>query len=257
MKIQSSLLFCLFLQLGVTHWSHAQSEGANFDETRVKIQKWVETEQLISQKKADWEEAKSLLEARIELIQSEVTDYEERIKEAEASIAESDEQKAKLVAENEALKSATDTLKTLIIGMEKRVKADILTGLPEILSEKIKPLSQKLPDNPDESELSLSQRFQNVVGTLNEINKFNSTITPATQIREIGGKEAEVKTIFLGLGQAYYVNNEGTLAGVGRPGSNGWDWEPVNQRAPEIMRIFQIMDGELQASFIPLPFQVQ
>jgi predicted RNase H-like nuclease (RuvC/YqgF family) len=229
----------------------------DFDSTRTKIQKWVETEQLISEKKADWQEGKGILEARIELLQSQVDDYKSRIEEAESEIAKSDEQKAELESKNQALKSATETLRTIIVGMEKKVKAEVLPRLPDVLGDKIRPLSQKLPDNPEETELSLSQRFQNVVGTLNEINKFNAAITTSTAIRELNGTEVEVKEIYLGLGQAYYVNNDGTMAGSGIPGAGGWDWQAVNQRAPEIMKIFQIIDGEGVAEFIPLPFEVK
>jgi len=236
-----------------------ENDRVDFDSTRTKIQEWVQTEQLISEKKAEWQEAKGMLEARIELLQSQITDYEGRIEEAETEIAKTDEQKQDLVTQNAELKAATEKLKSIIGGLEKQVKGDVLTNLPEFLTDKIKPLTQKLPDNPEETEMSLSQRFQNLVGTLNEINKFNADISSATAIRDLGGKEVEVKTLYLGLGQAYYVNNDGTEAGVGRPGggSGGWNWEPINQRAPEIMKLFQIMDGEAVAEFVPLPFEVE
>ncbi len=242
----------------VTNLALGQSdELGGFDSTRTKIQKWVETEQLISEKKAEWQEGKGILQARIELLQSELGDYEERIEKAESEIAKSDEQAGKLEAQSQDLKAATDALRTMIVGMEKKLKSEVLASLPQVLGDKIRPLSQKLPENPDETDLSLSQRFQNVVGTLNEINKFNASISTSTAIRELNGKEVEVKEIYLGLGQAYFVNNDGTQAGTGTPGPNGWDWQPVNDRAPEMMKIFQILDGEGLAEYIPLPFEVK
>lgn len=259
MKTKSgTLVIAMVLVVAATHPAQAQSEDpSNFDSTRTKIQEWVRTEQLISEKKAEWQEAKGILEARIELLQSELDDYQSRIETAQAEIAKSDEQKAKLEAQRADLKAATDTLRTLIVGMEKKLKAEVLPRLPEVLADKIRPLSQKLPDNPDETELSLSQRFQNVVGTLNEINKFNAAISTSTAIRELNGKEIEVKEIYLGLGQAYYVNNDGTMAGSGTPGLEGWDWKAMNERAPEMMKIFQVLEGEGLAEYVPLPFEVK
>ena len=75
---------------------------------------------------------------------------------------------------------------------KQRVKA-ILATLPEPLVEKIKPLIRRLPNDPNNTKLSLGERVQNVVGILSQADKFNSTITLSNESREIAeGKVVQV-----------------------------------------------------------------
>jgi hypothetical protein len=66
-----------------------------------------------------------------------------------------------------------------------------------------------------------------------------------------------VTALYVGLGQAYYVSANGTMAGVGRPSENGWSWEPSNDAADEITDAIAILKNEKVASFVPLPIKVQ
>ena len=69
--------------------------------------------------------------------------------------------------------------------------------------------------------------MQNVVAMLNEADRFNSAITLTVELRkDAEGKERQVQTIYLGLGQAYFADEKGTIAGTGVPGANGWAWRP-------------------------------
>ena len=68
-------------------------------------------------------------------------------------------------------------------GLESQLKA-IIPSLPAPLIEKIKPLIRRLPDDPQDTELSLGQRVQNIVGILSQTDKFNTTITISSEARE-------------------------------------------------------------------------
>ncbi|MCG8432352.1 MAG: DUF3450 domain-containing protein, partial [Candidatus Omnitrophica bacterium] len=113
------------------------------------------------------------------------------------------------------------------------------------------------PERPDETKLSLGERFQNIVGVLNEVSKFNREITLASEVRNLpDGTSAEVTTIYVGIGKAYYVNNKGDIAGIGSASENGWRWRTANEAAPEIARAIAILKNEQAAAFTQLPVEI-
>jgi FtsZ-binding cell division protein ZapB len=227
------------------------------DNVRAVTEKWVETRRVISKERQDWTLGREMLEERIKLVQREIASLREKIDQTQKSVNDAETKRAELATENETLKSAGATLADIVAALEARTVA-LNQQLPDPIRERIKPLSQRLPDDPNETKLSLSQRFQNVIGILNEVNKFNRGIEVTSEVRTLAdGSVAEVTALYIGLGHAYYTGANGTIAGVGRPGPDGWRWEPANDAADEVAQAVAILQNEQVADFVPLPVTVQ
>jgi hypothetical protein len=227
------------------------------DNVRSALEQWVETRRVISKEKQEWELGREMLNERIELVQRQITSLREEITKAKASISEADEKRIELVKENDELKSAGQTLAGIVTDLETRTQG-LVKRLPDPIRDRIKPLTQTLPENPAETSLSLALRFQNVLGILNEVNKFNRGIEMTSEVRTLpDGTVAEVTALYVGLGQAYYVGANGTIAGVGRPSEDGWTWEPANDVAAQVAEAVAILKNEKGASFVLLPVTVQ
>lgn len=227
------------------------------DNVRDLMHKWVETRGVISKERQDWVLGREMLNERIELVEREIASLREKIDQTQKNISEADTKRAELVEENDKLKDAGTRLSDIITALEARTAA-LNKRLPDPIRERIKPLSQRLPDDPNETELSLSQRFQNVVGLLNEVNKFNRGIEVTSEVRTLAdGSVAEVTAMYVGLGQAYYSGAKGTVAGVGSPVPDGWVWKPANDRADAVAEAIAILKNEEVAGFVPLPVSVQ
>jgi hypothetical protein len=65
-----------------------------------------------------------------------------------------------------------------------------------------------------------------------------------------------VKTVYVGLGQAFYVSASGE-AGVGRPGPEGWQWRPANELARNIGTMIQILQNKAKPVFVSLPVEIR
>ncbi len=231
--------------------------GPKVEDTRAAIEKWVETRKIISKENRDWTLGREVLNERIGLVEREVKSVRDKIREAEASIAEADKKRAELAAANDRLKSASAALGRTVVSLEQRTRT-LLKRLPEPIRERVKPLSQRFPEDPNDTRLSLSERFQNIVGILNEVNKFNREITVTPEVRRLdGGQSAEVTTVYVGIGQAYYASADGRMAGVGTATEDGWLWKPANEAAPEIARVIAILKNEEVASFVRLPIETE
>lgn len=226
--------------------------------TRETLTKWVETKQLISKEKSEWATGKDILEDRVRLAQAETATVRDKLKEISAAVAEAQKKRDELAAQNDKLKATAEKSKAMVIAAEKKLRP-LLPQLPEPLREKLKPIIARFPEDSEKSTASLAERLQNVLGILDQASAFNATVASVKELRTFpDGTRAEVTTVYLGLAQAYYTNREGTLAGTGHPGPDGWVWKPDNANGKKILLAVQILEGkEKGATFIDLPVKIQ
>jgi hypothetical protein len=251
-----ALLFAAGLCLLVSGAVSAEDRAEQIEEARAALEQWVETRRVISKEQQDWALGREMLNERLELVQREIESLGERIKDAEDSIAQADKKRADLFEENEDLKALATTLGETAAGLEQSILA-LLKRLPDPIRERVKPLSQRLPANANESRLSLGERFQNIVGILNEVNKFNREITVTSEVHTLpDGTSAEVTALYVGIGQGYFANADGTVGGVGSATESGWVWKPANESAAEIAKAIAILKNEHVAEFVLLPITI-
>jgi FtsZ-binding cell division protein ZapB len=227
------------------------------EDVRTMVEKWVETKRLISLEKRDFELAKQMLRERIELVKREIESLQGKINDAKQSINEADKKRDELIEENDTLKNAAAALSGVLESLEARVLR-LLPRLPDPIRQRIKPLSQRLPAQPGQTKMSISERFQNVVGILNEIDKFNREITVTSEVRALAdGTSVEVAAVYLGIGQAFYASADGKVAGIGTASADQWIWICKNEASPQITEVIAILKNEKVAAFVPLPVDIQ
>ncbi len=254
-----SAVLCLLSINAMAVEPAADSSGAvpaTLEETRLKMDKWIETQQIISKESKDWQQGKNILDGRLELVKKEMAVIEEKNKLAETSLAETGKKRGELIAENDQLKATGAQLAGTITGIETDIR-QIYRQLPEPIQTKLQPLHQRIPADPAKTTVSTAERFQTVLGILNELNKANNDISISYEVHNLAsGKPAEVKVIYVGLAQAYYVSARGE-AGIGRPADDGWKWEPSRTSAREILVAQEILQGKQTPAFVPLPVKIQ
>jgi Skp family chaperone for outer membrane proteins len=231
--------------------------GAATPETaRASLAKWVETQQLISKEKQDWQQGRQILQSRIAAVNGEIAVLEKRLAETRRTAADVSGKKAGEVAENESLQRAGSELATWVAALESGLRT-LETRLPPPLLQKVKPLYDRMPAGGGSTNVSLAERYQNVVGILNEVGRFNNDITMVTEVRTLSdGKPAEVRTVYVGLAQAYFVSPKGD-AGIGRPGESGWSWTLAREIAPQIEQVVEVLQNKAKPGFVSLPVKVQ
>lgn len=229
---------------------------SNISETRDVLDKWVETRQIISEEKADWRTERSILSDTVTLLSHEIERLGKTLEDLEASATAADEDRSELAAEKEKLSEAASVVEASIAGLEDQMKR-IIPALPTPLVDKIKPLIRRLPDDSSDTELSLGERVQNIVGILSQADKFNTTLTATSESREIeGGKVVEVRTLYWGLAMAYYVDASGEYAGIGYPGADGWEWPRIEDTGAKINRLLDVYEGAGEIQFVEVPARI-
>jgi FtsZ-binding cell division protein ZapB len=233
----------------------AAAQAQDLDESKEMLSKWVETRKLVSEEKEKWALEREMLGDRIELVRNEKQTLAEKIHQTQSLITDADKKREDLVKENDALKNASATLVNRIFTLERSMLS-VLSLMPEPVQERIKPLSQRIPKSA-ETDLSLSERYQNVVGIANELNKNANEITVVSEVKELpNGSTAEVQTLYVGFARAYYCTNKGDIAGVGYPVEGGWKWDADHSLAPKVADAIAILKNEKVAAYIQLPATV-
>jgi len=253
----------LAIALGALSFGGAAAEqdatkptAPSLEETRLTMGKWIETQQIIAKERNDWQMGKEVLTNRIDLIKGELASLQEKLTQAQSSVAEADKKRNELQAENDSLKAAGTQLNEAVTAMEAEVRR-LFKSIPDPIKTKLEPLYQRIPENPADTRASAAERFQNVLGILNELNKANAEITVNYEVRTLAdGKPSEVRAVYIGLAQAYYVSARGE-GGVGTPTPEGWTWEPSKAVAPDVLKALEILQGKHTPAFVSLPVKIQ
>jgi septal ring factor EnvC (AmiA/AmiB activator) len=225
-------------------------------ETRAVLDQWVETRQIISKERADWQIEQSILGDTVSLLTNQLARLSESLEELEASATAADEDRTQLADEKEQLSTAAAVVESSIGALETQLK-QIIKAFPAPLTDRIKPLIRRLPDDPTTTKLSLGERVQNIVGILSQADKFNTTLTQTSESREMeSGKTVEVRTLYWGLAMAYYVDASGEYAGVGYPSADGWEWPQVPAKGAEIRRLIDVYEGAEDIQFVEVPARI-
>ena len=251
MRMRHVLDVMLVFAVG-TAWAQEDLETA-----KQSLGKWLETERLVTKEEQDWRVGKEVLQERTDLIRRESAALKERIAQTKKDMSEAAIKTAELKAQNEMVKAGTKSLADDIKPLELRTLA-MLPRTPEPVRLRVAPLTQRIPASPKDCRLTLSERYQNVVGTLNELNKATRELSVSGEVRQLAdGRKIEVSVFYIGLAQAYYVNEKSGVAGAGLVGQYGWMWEEHNDLVSAVSRVLAIYRGEAPAAYIPLPVSVK
>ena len=234
----------------------ADEPAKNIESTRATLARWVETQEILGKERREWQQSKDMLTARIDVVKREIEMVQATLATARKERGDAGQARAGVQKQIDGVQGTTRSLDAEVLELEEAAKT-LYRSLPESLTDKIKPLYDRMPAAAAASRVSMAERFQNVLGILAEVTRLNSEITVATEIRPLSdGRPSEVRTVYLGLGQAYYVSAGGE-AGIGRPGEAGWTWTPTPGLARNINDVLEVLQNKSSPHFVPLPVSIQ
>jgi len=224
---------------------------------RAKLDKWIDANRIIAQEKAEWTSEKQILERMIELLEAESQRLDEQIEAARADQSTAQRKRQEITERRESLSRTSEQVSAQIGSYETETLA-LAKRLPPPLLKELEPLLQNIPSDPGNTRRSIGQRTQNVLSILDAVEKFNADLTLDTNIQTLeNGTAVEVETLYLGLGQAFYIDTSGTHAGMLTLQGDAWVATEQPDLAPVIKRAIAIYKNTEKASFVELPLQTQ
>jgi hypothetical protein len=227
------------------------------NEARSTLDKWVETRQLISKTKIDWQSDKELLEQTIQLFERELKDVEDKMSKLDTNSAQVEKERTQAEASLASSNQAFDKAKQFATETEGKI-TQLVPKLPAPLQEVLRPLLARMPTNSVDTKMQATDRIQALVLISNELDKFNNAVSIFSEKRKNNkGEEVAVETVYVGLGAAYFVNEIGDFAGMGSPGQNGWEWTTKPELASPVREVIRIYRNEHPARFVALPVAIK
>lgn len=226
-------------------------------EARATLEKWVETRQLISKTKGEWQSDKEMLEQSVQLLDREIKSVEDQLTKAGVSNTQVEKERAQAEASLKLSSESLEQTRRFASDLEGKI-IRLVPQLPAPLQEILKPLLVRLPVNSESTKMFATERVQVMVGILNELDKFNNAVSIFSDKRKNEkGEELAVETVYVGLGAAYFVNDTANFGGVGSPGIVGWQWTVRREVAVPVREVIRIYRNERPARFISLPIAIK
>ena len=131
---------------------------------------------------------------------------------------------------------------------------------PDVFWEKVATQMRRIPDpaSAREQNLPVDERIQNIISILENVEYFQKTVNLSSELREANGETIEVKTVYIGFGQAYFADEAMTTAGYGYPViGKGWEWVSMPEIAQAVTNAILVADSRKPAVFVSVPVALQ
>ena len=152
----SLVLFCALI---------ANGSAEEIAITQKKIDKWIETRQIISEERASWLGERAMLEASEGILSDELTALNRAVKLLSESSTMADVERENLQAEREEIERSNEMLAVKVRALEVAVQ-ELSARFPTPLLVKITPLLQNIPEDVSRTKKTLGQRLLTVLGVL-------------------------------------------------------------------------------------------
>ena len=244
------------LAWALVHAGAAASESEPVRRLQATLQEWVEVEKVLSEEENNWIIERQLIGDSIAVLAAQRDTFEERKAAAEETTSRAAAERLKLAEERESLEAVSRLMEETVRSHEQRM-LDLIPRLPDPLRQELSTVVRRIPRDPDATTLGLSVRAQNLVAVLSQVDRFNTTVTKVSEIRELEDGAREVSTLYFGLAVAYFVDQTGSFAGYGLPGADGWEWRTDASLSGPLRNLMAVYDGTREAQFIALPVSIR
>lgn len=218
------------------------------------VEQWNSLERQNSVLESRWRERQSLLQLQLELLERERQSLRDFIGSRRASTDEVDQRRLQLAEDQVRYETNQEAMEESLVGAERALQA-MLPRLPPPLQSAWQGEMSKLSSYESPTP---SQRLQTVVTMLSAAIEFDNRVTVhTTMMDDAADNPVEVRQMYLGLAQGWYLSSDRRLVGYGRAGPDGWQWSEAlhqpAQTADELTRAFDMIENPAIAAPVSLP----
>lgn len=232
---------------------NSTASNTNLNLARETIREWVEVRSIISKERNEWEIEKSYLNDLALLLEAEKSTLQEQLASISSTRTKADKERLDLLNEKDEIEKSHAAITETVTGYIHQLKT-LSSFLPDPLKEKSSDyftLALKSESEP------LEDTINNLIKMVYEIEQFDNKVNLGNKVLTLSINEKkvqrEVKVVFIGLGQAFYVDYDANLAGYGYPTTQGWVWVENNALKEKVNAAVNLYLGRKNPSLIEMP----
>ncbi len=254
-KYLTFLAACVWAFIPLTQGQALVDESSPGAELKSVISEWVETQRQLARAQSRWRTEKATLEFDLSRMREELKYFKDSIESMKSNESASLNERDTLLEQKQGLERFERIWLERLPILEKRV-LELSQRLPDPLKRKISPALKRLQGVRDPNS-GINSRLQAIVAILGETDQFHHSVQIHDQIISINGaEEIQVKVIYIGLTQAYFVNEKGEQAGTGQPGATEWEWSSQPKLADRVQKMIRIQSGESAPAWVSMPLEL-
>jgi len=246
-NVERTLMVGLVALASVLRAAPGKPDGA-----RETMKEWARTERAISRETAEWERERALLEDLVDVARQRVDRLEETLAKHRSALSQAERERAELRERDKRARKRIERVRAFVREREAALR-EVRPMLPRPLEQEVADAYRSFPDEGEAGRVGVAKRMRGALTAMNAIREFDGKTTVAESVRETeeGGKGV-YRTLYYGLGQAYYIGPDG--AGFGYPEAEGWTWVARPEAATAIEATLEIAEdrsGDLRLIDLP------
>ena len=212
---------------------------------------WTSLERQRNLLESSWRDEQPLLEQQLSLLERERRELADFLEQTETAQGDVEERRLELLEQQSALEQQQAVL-------ERELEATVIQ-VQSLYRQLPPPLVVAWDEHFSELRadfLTTSERLQVLLGMLGDLDDFDRRLSLHEDVMTLqDGQEHLVSQVYLGLSQGWYVSANGSFAGAGHPGANGWQWQSSDE--PEtINRVIAILERRRNAEFVAISIEL-
>ncbi|MEM0968754.1 MAG: DUF3450 family protein, partial [Verrucomicrobiota bacterium] len=234
--------FLLPLLCSAQNEAKPESAPPTAAEIQQQVREWVRIQELTLEEQSSWKEEQRWLEALNDLRLAEMEELETSISAAGERLVELEARTTSLDSETVQLREDRGVVVAQVAALEDRLRP-LLPLFPASLKGKLSDALSRLESAHE--DVPLQNRVRDLTAIALEANAFDSRLTVESELRTVKDEEREVEVLYLGFGQAFCVDPNGSYAAVGMPQETGWEWSASPGLASSIRQAIAIHEKEV------------
>ena len=250
---RSTICVALFAAMGALSGARGAEPWRELNEL---VRQWNALERQSSVVEARWRERRPLLDLQLDLLERERESLSDFMETRRSASDQVDQRRIELAAQQAALEENQQTLDAALADA-RRIIERLLPRVPPPLQSEWREQLATLGSN---DATDASRRLQSLVAMLTAAEEFDQRITVhRTTMTDAAGSTIEVRQLYLGLAQGWYVSADRRLAGQGHPGRNEWVWvdrsSDADFAADRLLGALDMIENPARATPVALPVE--
>ena len=243
--------------------STAKGEVGEATRLKATIDQWMAVMGDLQGEERRWANEREVLEDSIEGLTAEIEQIDEEIGLVKERLDNADSSSKEKLAEKEKFDAAREFLAAELDGLEA-VVAEVVPLIPTFFVRESSKLARSIEElekhraAEDKSKLGLNQRLSPLVQILTETERFNQKIWPVDEQLDVDGVPKKMRVAYLGLGVAYAVDGDASVALIGHPGADGWTFNTLGDAdvARNVQEMIGAADNTGESKVVTLPVKL-